>query len=63
MDKGIINITKEAEMKEGDKVRLKGRKRTATIIAMLDDIKGGVRLNKRLGGYQYWNIADLERVN
>lgn len=50
-------------MKEGDKVRLKGRKRTATIIAMLDDIKGGVRLNKRLGGYQYWNIADLERVN
>ena len=33
-------------MKEGNKVRLKGKKRTAIIVAMLSSIDGGVFLNK-----------------
>jgi len=51
-------------MKKGDIVRLKGKCRTAEIVALLDadGIEGGVKLDKRLGGYSYWNKEDLEVV-
>ena len=48
--------------KVNDIVRLKGKKRTAKITILLQDIEGGVKLDKRLGGYGYWNIVDLELV-
>ena len=49
-------------MKEGNKVRLKGKKRTAIIVAMLSSIDGGVFLDRSLNGYRYWNVEDLERA-
>jgi hypothetical protein len=51
-------------MKIGDRVKLKGKKRIAIIEVELDrdGIAGGVRLNKKLSGYRYWNKDDLEVV-
>lgn len=51
---------KHRTIKAGDVVRLKGRKRTATVEILYDDIPGGLRLNKPLGGFVSWNEADLE---
>ena len=50
-------------MRIGDTVRLKGKKRMAKIVALLSpEIKGGIRLDKPLGGYHYWNVLDIEKV-
>jgi hypothetical protein len=45
----------------GRTVRLKGKKRTAKIELKLDN-PGGVRLDRRLGGFCCWNMKDLEIV-
>jgi hypothetical protein len=50
-------------IKVGTVVRLKKRKRTARVVAMLRDVKGGVLLSKTLGGFNYWNVKDLERAS
>lgn len=49
-------------MKAGDLVRLRGKRTTAYVKDMLGDIRGGVLLEKELGGMRYWNVADLEVV-
>jgi hypothetical protein len=46
-------------MKPGDVVRLKGFKRRAVIEIMLSDIEGGVKLDRPLNGFRYWNVLDL----
>lgn len=40
----------------------RGRRGKAVVVARLSDIKGGVFLDRHLGGYRYWNIADLEHI-
>jgi len=47
----------------GDTVKLKsGLDDTpAVIVLFLYDIPGGVRLSRRIGGFAYWNVADLYR--
>ena len=47
----------------GTKVRLKGQKEVAKVEVLLPDIKGGVRLDRRLWGFRYLNIEDLERAD
>jgi hypothetical protein len=60
-------------MKPGDVVKLKlsvpvhsYMKRhsqvQATIVAMLEDIPGGVFLDGHLAGFRYWNVEELELV-
>jgi hypothetical protein len=52
--------------KVGSLVRLiNGRsKQSAKVVAHLDDrpdyIGGGLRLDRRLDGFQYWNMLDVE---
>jgi hypothetical protein len=36
--------------------------KTAKIKAWISDIPGGVRLDRPLNGFTYWNRADLERA-
>ena len=56
----------ETMPKVGSKVRLiKGRsKQAAVVTAHLDgkpdNIKGGLRLDRRLDGFQFWNMLDVE---
>jgi hypothetical protein len=56
----------------GTTVRLKPRLRkrllakkseTAKVKARLDDIEGGLRLDRPLDGFTFWNVKDLERVS
>lgn len=35
---------------------------TSTIQLFLNDIEGGVRLERDLNGMKYWNVSDLELV-
>lgn len=51
-----------SRIREGSLVRLRGRKTTARVRAMLTDIQGGVLLDGYLGGFRYWNVLDLEVV-
>lgn len=51
----------------GATVRLKNGKRTATVVS--DNViignrrvGGGLKLDKPLGGFRYWNVSDLEMV-
>lgn len=53
-------------MQVGDKVKLKrgvphGREAhtTARIESFLPDVEGGVKLDRRLRGFHYWNVLDL----
>jgi len=55
--------------KIGDVVRLKsehadGDTSTASVVITLDEdkIEGGLRLDKLLNGWQYWNAQDVELV-
>lgn len=56
-------------LKIGDKVELRksvkfvGRidGEFAKIEAFLPDVEGGVYLSNRIGGFRYWNVADLKR--
>ena len=66
------------EFRPGDEVRLKrgtiqspeiappefaGRKITkARITGLFQDVRGGVQLETKLGGYWCWNVEDLEKV-
>jgi len=47
--------------KVGAIVRLKGKKRSARVVALLRDIPGGVQLDRPLDGFRYWNLDDLAR--
>jgi hypothetical protein len=59
-----LRLKKEKDMiRVGTVVRLKGQKKTAKVVQMLDDIEGGVRLDGYLEGFRFWNVADLERVS
>lgn len=54
-------------MKPGDIVRRPGRKKTATVIAVLKlprhgRMADGVLLDDMLEGFRYWNMRDLELV-
>lgn len=49
-------------IREGSLVRLKGRKMRARVWYLLSGIPGGVRLDRPLGGFRYWNVQDLEVV-
>lgn len=53
-------------MEVGDVVYLesdKGHvKQLAIIVALYDDIKDGVRLDRELDGFRSWNMADLVLV-
>lgn len=33
--------------------------RTAKIVCFLKDVDGGVKLDRHMGGFSYWNVADL----
>lgn len=48
----------------GDRVRVKrGRsRRTARIISYLPNTDGGVRLDEKLYGFQFWSIDELENM-
>lgn len=49
----------------GDKVRVThaGRRSGIAIIeAKLTDIKGGVRLDRSIYGFEFWNEADLVKI-
>lgn len=48
-------------IRRGSVVRLKGRKKTAKVVELLADVKGGVVLDRPLGGFRCWNKLDLER--
>lgn len=50
-------------MKIGDTVRLRNRKRRAQIVEVLPDIKGGVKLDRPLDGFRYWNKNDLVKID
>lgn len=51
------------EFRAGDTVRLIDKRAIARIQALYaGDLKGGVWLNKPLGGLRAWHVDDLERV-
>jgi len=59
MDRGLIV---KRGITIGDRVCLKGRKRSAIVVAMLEgEYEGGVELNVRLGKFRYWNVSALEK--
>jgi hypothetical protein len=33
--------------------------RSAKIVLFLSDVDGGVRLDRHMGGFRYWNVLDL----
>jgi len=51
------------DLKVGDVVRLKGRKRQAKVTLLSTDIEGGVYIEPALAGFNWWNEQDLERVS
>jgi hypothetical protein len=46
----------------GDRVRVKGYREHAIVESLYSDIKGGLRLDRRIGGFWSWNVADLMKV-
>ena len=51
------------DLKIGDVVRLKGRKRQAKVTRLSVHIEGGVCVEPALAGNHYWNEQDLELVS
>ena len=51
-------------MKIGDTVRLKNSKKagTAVVRVLLTNIEGGVKLDRPLDGFKYWNVEELVKV-
>lgn len=45
--------------KKGDTVYVKGNDEAARITDILEGIEGGVRLDRPLEGFRYWNMAEL----
>lgn len=50
-------------IRRGSVVRLKGRKKTAKVVELLADVKGGVVLDRPLGGFRCWNKNDLVKID
>ena len=48
--------------KQGDTVYVKGHDESARITDILEGIEGGVRLDRPLEGFRYWNVAELMRA-
>lgn len=48
-----------APLRISDTVRLRGQRKTAVVVALYSDIKGGVRLDRMLSGFFSWNESDL----
>jgi hypothetical protein len=48
--------------KVGDVVQVSGYVDTATVVDVLKDVPGGVRLDKYIGDFRYWNIDELTLV-
>ena len=46
----------------GTRVRVRGYRQHATVEHLYTDIKGGVRLDREIGGFMSWNVADLVLV-
>lgn len=44
----------------GSLVRLKGKKKIATVTARIKGITGGVVLSPTISGFRCWNVQDLE---
>lgn len=55
-------MKERAVIRRGSVVRLKGRKKTAKVVELLADVKGGVVLDRPLGGFRCWNKNDLVKV-
>lgn len=55
-------MKERAVIRRGSVVRLKGRKKTAKVVELLADVKGGVVLDRPLGGFRCWNKLDLVRA-
>lgn len=55
-------MKERAVIRRGSVVRLKGRKKTAKVVELLADVKGGVVLDRSLAGFRCWNKRDLERA-
>lgn len=53
---------KQRRFKIGNKVRVKGERGTAEIVLFLSDVKGGVILDRHIGGFRCWNVLDLRHV-
>jgi len=49
---------KKAKVKQ--RVRLIGKKRVAVVTGILSDPPGGVELDRKLSGFRFWNVEDLE---
>lgn len=47
--------------KKGDVVVHKKTGAVRTVVALYDDIKGGVILDKPVEGFVSWNVADLRK--
>lgn len=45
--------------KVGDTVRVKGFRPHAKIESFYRDIEGGLKLDRAIGGFYSWNVADL----
>lgn len=56
-------MKERAVIRRGSVVRLKGRKKTAKVVELLADVKGGVVLDRPLGGFRCWNKLDLARAS
>ena len=57
------------DIQPSDFVRLKSKVKTygdkrgiAKVVSYLTGIEGGVLLDRQLGGFQCWNVADLKRA-
>lgn len=48
-------------IKKGDTVVHKKTGAVRTVVALYDDIKGGVRLDKPVEGFVSWNVVDLRK--
>ena len=48
--------------KIGDRVRVKSHRQHAIVAQLYTDIKGGVKLDRMIGGFYSWNVKDLVMV-
>lgn len=46
----------------GEWVRVAGSRRRARIERFYADIRGGVRLDREIGGFKSWNVEDLRKL-
>ena len=53
----------EAALNINDRVRVSGTRYVRVIESFLPDVDGGVKLNKPVNGFLYWNVRDLRRLD